>query len=258
MTAPPTPLHLEVIGLRKRFGARQALDGLDLEVRRGEVLGLLGPNGAGKTTFVRLLLGLERPDAGRLLLDGAPPPRGWLRRLGVAPQELALYDELTGRENVTFFGRLHGLRGAALRARVEDALAFVMLDERADERVAGWSGGMQRRLNLAVALVHEPELLVLDEPTVGVDPQSRALLLERVRALRDAGRTVVYTSHHMDEVERVCDRVAVVDRGRLLDAGTPDELVARHAGRAPDAPGGLARAPLERAFLALTGRALRD
>jgi ABC-2 type transport system ATP-binding protein len=219
-------------GVRKRYGDLLAVDGLSLEVRRGEILGLLGPNGAGKTTTVGLATGLLRPDEGRVEVAGAgapstPAARG---RLGVAPQALALYESLTGRENLAFFGSIQGVGGSALRARVEEALAFVGLVDRADERVAGYSGGMKRRLNLAAALVHDPEIVLLDEPTVGVDPQSRSLVFENVAALRGRGRAIVYTTHYMEEAERLCDRVAIVDAGRLLALGPVASLVAEHGG----------------------------
>jgi len=220
-------------GVRKRYGDLLAVDGLSLEVRRGEILGLLGPNGAGKTTTVGLATGLLLPDEGRVEVAGAgapssPAARG---RLGVAPQALALYESLTGRENLAFFGSIQGLKEAALRARVEEALAFVGLVDRADERVAGYSGGMKRRLNLAAAVVHDPQIVLLDEPTVGVDPQSRSLVFENVAALRGRGRAIVYTTHYMEEAERLCDRVAIVDHGRLLALGTVGSLLAEHGGR---------------------------
>ena len=220
-------------GVRKRYGDLLAVDGLSLEVRRGEILGLLGPNGAGKTTTVGLATGLLLPDEGRVEVAGAgapssPAARG---RLGVAPQALALYESLTGRENLAFFGSIQGLKEAALRARVEEALVFVGLVDRADERVAGYSGGMKRRLNLAAAIVHDPQVVLLDEPTVGVDPQSRSLVFENVAALRGRGRAIVYTTHYMEEAERLCDRVAIVDHGRLLALGTVGALLAEHGGR---------------------------
>ena len=220
-------------GVRKRYDGLLAVDGLSLEVRRGEILGLLGPNGAGKTTAVGLATGLLLPDEGRVEIAGAGAPSSPAarRRLGVAPQSLALYESLTGRENLAFFGSIQGLGGQARRERVDAALAFVGLADRADERVAGYSGGMKRRLNLAAALVHDPEIVLLDEPTVGVDPQSRGLVLENVLALRERGRAIVYTTHYMEEAERLCDRVAIVDHGRLLALGTVGSLVAAHGGR---------------------------
>jgi ABC-2 type transport system ATP-binding protein len=218
-------------GLRKSYAkAAPAVDGLSLTVGRGEVFGLLGPNGAGKTTTVALIAGLLTPDEGRVDVDGLGSPRqaAARRRLGVAPQALALYDDLTGEENVALFGRVHGHRGEALRHRVAAALDFVGLRDRGRDRVATYSGGMKRRLNLAVALVHEPDLVLLDEPTVGVDPQSRALIFENIRALKRAGKAILYTTHYMEEAERLCDRVGIMDRGRLLASGSVPELLQAH------------------------------
>ena len=276
--------------LRKRYGtAAPAVDGLSLEVRRGEVFGLLGPNGAGKTTTVSMIAGLLAPDEGtvELLPFGSPRTPEVRRHIGVAPQALALYDGLSGAENVALFGQLYGLAKGALARRVAAAIAFVGLEDRAPDRVATYSGGMKRRLNLAVALVHEPELIVLDEPTVGVDPQSRNLIFDNMLALRSQGRTLVYTTHYMEEAERLCDRVAIVDGGRLLALGTVSELIAAH-GETPvlvaEVAGEERRIPthdplaelnalaarervtsfkverpgLEQVFLQLTGRHLRD
>lgn len=240
------PARLRAVGLCKRFGERRALDGLSFDVRPGEVLGLLGPNGAGKSTLVRLLLGLEAPDAGRFEVDGGAPRRGWLRRVGVAPQELALYEELTGRENLEFFGRLLGLTGADLRARAAEVLEVVGLTERAGSRVEGWSGGMKRRLNLAAALIHGPDLIVLDEPTTGVDPASRAAILDEVRRRARAGAAVLLATHHLEEAVRVCDRALILDRGQVVAEGTIPDLVGRHGRGAADGLG------LERALLHLT------
>ena len=272
----------------KRYGVVTAVDRLSLRVRRGEILGLLGPNGAGKTTTVGLVSGLLEPDEGSVLVAGEAPASPRSRaRLGVAPQALALYEALTGRENLEFFASLHGLAGERRKERVAAALAFVGLAERADDRASAYSGGMKRRLNLAVAVVHDPEIVVLDEPTVGVDPQSRNLVLDNVLALRARGRTVVYATHYMEEAERLCDRVAIVDRGRALAVDTVEALVAAHgaasvlvvqtaAGESrletQDPVGDLVRLHssrgvsafrlerprLEDVFLHLTGRRLRD
>jgi ABC-2 type transport system ATP-binding protein len=248
---------LRLDGVRRRYGALVAVDGLTLEARGGEILGLLGPNGAGKTTTVGLATGLLEPDEGRVEIAGAGPPTRpeARRRLGIAPQSLAVYDSLTGRENLDFFASLHGLDGAARRERVLSALAFVGLADRAGDRVSAYSGGMKRRLNLAAAIVHDPEIVLLDEPTVGVDPQSRGLIFENVIALRDRGRAIVYATHYMEEAERLCDRVAIVDHGRLLAEGEVASLVAAHGGMAVPA---VERARLEDVFLNLTGRHLRD
>ena len=281
MLTLPTP--------RKRFGDLTAVDGLSLEVRRGEVFGLLGPNGAGKSTTVHMAVGLLPPDEGTVDVGGQGSPADpRVRRLvGVAPQSLSLYDELTGEENLAFFARVYGLDAAATRARTTWALEFAGLADRRRDRVATYSGGMKRRLNLAAALVHEPALLLLDEPTVGVDPQARNAIFERIEALRAAGCTIVYTTHYMEEATRLCDRVGIVDHGRLLALDTVDGLVARHGGdpvlvlrsggqetrpAPPDPLGELTRlaaqhpvddfrvdrAGLEQVFLNLTGRTLRD
>jgi len=276
-------------GLRKSYGAHLALDDLSLSVRRGEIFGLLGPNGAGKTTTVSLAVGLLEPDEGRVTVGGlgAPSAPAVRARLGLAPQALALYDGLSGDENVAFFGSVYGLAGPRLAERVKAAIEFVGLADRRRDRVSTYSGGMKRRLNLAVALVHDPELILLDEPTVGVDPQSRNLIFENVRHLREAGKTIVYTTHYMEEAERLCDRVGIIDHGTLLALGTVAELLAAHGGRPVlvaeaggeeirvEADDPLAelnrlaagrsvsafrveRATLEQVFLHLTGRQLRD
>jgi len=275
--------------LHKQFGAVVAVDGLSLEVRRGEILGLLGPNGAGKSTTIHMAVGLVLPDRGTVDVDGRGSPRqpDVRRRLGVAPQALALYEALSPEENLRFFARVQGLAGRALRERVAWALDFSSLTDRRRDRTADLSGGMKRRLNLAAALVHDPELVLLDEPTVGVDPQSRNAILDRIAELRGQGRAIVYTTHYMEEASRICDRIAVVDHGRVLATGTVEELLARHGGvptlvvrqagverRIPtrDPAGELGgilaagsvedfrveRADLEAVFLHLTGRRLRD
>jgi linearmycin/streptolysin S transport system ATP-binding protein len=274
--------------VRRQYGSLLAVDGLSLRVTRGEVLGLLGPNGAGKSTSVHLAVGLLAPDAGTVRVDSRDPRDPDARRqLGVAPQPLALYDMLSARENLEFFGALYGLSGARLRARVNWALDFVGLSERARDHVGAYSGGMKRRLNLAAALVHDPQLILLDEPTVGVDPQSRNQLFDNILALKQLGRTIIYTTHYMEEAARLCDRVAVIDRGKLLALGTVPQLLAQHGARPTlvaitsegehraetDAPLGelnrlaarctihsfrLEQATLEQVFLHLTGRTLRD
>jgi len=220
--------------LRKSYDGLTAVDGASFEIRPGETFGLLGPNGAGKTTTIHMLVGALQPDAGSIEVAGAPDPsRAEVRRaIGLAPQALSLYAELTGEENLLFFARLHGLRGARLRDRVDWALGFAGLREKARQRVGAYSGGMQRRLNLACALVHEPRVLFLDEPTAGVDPQSRIHLFANIEALAREGRTILYTTHYMEEAERLCDRVAIMDRGRILDCDTVPALLARHGGRA--------------------------
>jgi ABC-2 type transport system ATP-binding protein len=279
---------IRIDSVRKQFGSSIALDGLSLEVRPGEVFGLLGPNGAGKSTTMALLTGLHRPDAGSVRVLGGDPRDAALRaRIGLAPQSLALYEQLSARENLEFFARMFGLRGERLKQRVDAVLDVVQLSDRQRDHAGTFSGGMQRRLNLAAAIVHEPELVLLDEPTAGVDPQSRNALFDNVLALKAAGRTVVYTTHYMEEVERLCDRVAIVDHGRVLaidsvsgllrsHGGTPALVVERDgqserietadplaelnriAANARIDAFHVERPRLEQVFLHLTGRSLRD
>ena len=215
-------------GLRKSYGPRVAVDGVGFEIAEGEAYGLLGPNGAGKTTTISMLCGLLRPDAGEITVAGHrmdTDPFAAKSLIGFVPQDLALYPDLTARENLAFFGRLQGLGGADLRHRVDEALGVAGLVDRAEDRVEAYSGGMKRRLNIAVGLLHRPRLLVLDEPTVGVDPQSRAAILDTVEALNRDGMALLYTSHYMEEVERVCHRIGIVDEGCVIAEGTRDELV---------------------------------
>ncbi|NTU60120.1 MAG: ABC transporter ATP-binding protein, partial [Deltaproteobacteria bacterium] len=226
-------------------------DDLDLEVEAGEFFGLLGPNGAGKSTTLAVLCGLLHADRGTVHVLGSDVSRslGRLKQvLGLVPQELAIYPNLTARENLEFFGRMYGLRGKKLRQRVDGCLATVELEASADRLVATFSGGMKRRANLAAALLHEPSVLVLDEPTVGIDAQSRSAIFARLQELNRAGTTVVYATHYMEEAQSLCSRVAILDAGRVLLEGPPRELVAAR-------PGCL---NLEQLFLELTGRYLRD
>jgi len=280
---------LSLSNVRKSFGRIVAVDGLSLSVRKGEVLGLLGPNGAGKSTSVSLAVGLLAPESGTVTIEGhgnpvAPEVR---QEIGVAPQALALYDLLTGEENLRFFGEVYGLSGDALDRRVAWCLDFVGLTDRKGDRAGGYSGGMKRRLNLAAAVLHDPELLLLDEPTVGVDPQSRNKIFESIETLHRDGRTIIYTTHYMEEAERLCDRIAIIDAGKLLALGTLSELLAAHGGpptlvvkangseqrmQTADPLADLnriaatsaidafqmERPTLEQVFLRLTGRSLRD
>ncbi|MBU0755451.1 MAG: ABC transporter ATP-binding protein [Planctomycetes bacterium] len=218
--------------LCKSFGGAPAVTDLSLEIRQGEVFGFLGPNGAGKTTTVSMMVGLLKPDSGTVRIQGGGSPlvAEWRAKIGLAPQSIALYNELTGRENLTFFGKLQGLSGRHLKERVAWALDFVGLMERSKDRTGTYSGGMQRRLNLAAALLHDPPILLLDEPTAGVDPQSRNALFENIRVLKQEGRTVVYTTHYMEEAERLCDRVGIIDHGKLLALDTVDGLLQTHGG----------------------------
>jgi ABC-2 type transport system ATP-binding protein len=221
---------LHASGLRKRFGDLVAVDGVGFDVGAGETYGLLGPNGAGKTTTVSMICGLLDRDAGEIVvagdpMDGAAPAAK--AHIGYVPQEIALYPDLTAKENLRFFGRLYGLRGTDLQERVKNILDVVGLSDRADERVEHYSGGMKRRLNIAAGLLHDPKLLVLDEPTVGVDPQSRHAIFENVERLAAGGVAVVYTTHYMEEAERLCDRVGIIDAGKIIAEGTRRELVER-------------------------------
>ena len=225
----PDPV-LEVTDVRKRFGAVIALDGVSLAVEAGEVFGLLGPNGAGKSTLLTIAAGLARADGGTVKLFGKPFTRDDrdLRRLvGIGTQDLSIYPDLTARENLRFFGKLYGFRGKELDSRVSEVLDAVGLTDRANDRAGTFSGGMKRRLNLAAAVVHGPKLLFLDEPTAGVDPQSRNHIFEQVKALNAAGMTVIYTSHYMEEVQALCPRIAVLDGGKLRACDTLPNLLKR-------------------------------
>jgi ABC-2 type transport system ATP-binding protein len=216
-------MFLEVRELRKRYGPTVALDGVSFTVAEGEIFGLLGPNGAGKTTLLSVLSCLLEASAGEARLLGRPVSlvdRELRRWIGIVPQELAVYGELTARENLAFFGELYGLSGPLLQRRVEEVLAAAGLEERADDRVDTFSGGMKRRLNLGAGLVHEPRLLLLDEPTAGVDPQSRNHLFEEIRRVNRAGVTIIYTSHYMEEVQALCTRIGIMDHGRLVACDT--------------------------------------
>lgn len=218
--------------LSKRYGDIVALDDVSFEVNKAETFGLLGPNGAGKTTTIQLLCGLLKPDGGTVSLAGkADPTLPEVRlSLGVVPQTLAIYEELSARQNLRFFGRTYGLSGSKLKERVGQCLEVAGLTQRSSESVSKYSGGMKRRLNMVCSLLHEPTLLLLDEPTVGVDPQSRNLMFDTIEAMKAQGRTIIYTTHYMEEAERLCDRVAILDRGRILDMDRVENLIARHGG----------------------------
>lgn len=217
---------LRVDALVKRFGKITAVDGVTLDLRSGECLGLLGPNGAGKSTLIRSIVGRVIPDAGTITVFGAPADSTRARKeLGWIPQELALYPRLTCRENLQSFGSYQGLGGAALDEAVARCLEWATLKDRANELVKHLSGGMKRRLNMAAGLVHHPRLMLMDEPTVGVDPQSRNHIFEMIEKLRSEGMSIIYTTHYMEEAERLCDRIAIVDHGRIIALGTNAELV---------------------------------
>ena len=215
--------------LRKRYGERVAVDGVGFEIAAGETYGLLGPNGAGKTTSISMICGLLRRDGGEVMVAGRPVDIGATdakAAIGYVPQDLAIYPDLTARENLRFFGRLQRLRGKELERRVDEVLAVIDLADRAGERTEGFSGGMKRRLNIGIGLLHHPKLLVLDEPTVGVDPQSRNAILSSVAELEQEGMAILYTTHYMEEAERLCDRIGIIDEGKIRAEGTRRELVA--------------------------------
>jgi ABC-2 type transport system ATP-binding protein len=218
--------------LKKRFGNTIALDDVSFEVKKGETFGLLGPNGAGKTTTIQILCGLTKPDDGTVTLNGKTDPTLVDVRLslGMVPQTLAIYEEISAEDNLLFFARIYGLAGQQLKERVRDCLEIAGLSQRRKERVSKYSGGMKRRLNMVCSLLHEPPLLLLDEPTVGVDPQSRNSIFDTIEAMKKQGRTIIYTTHYMEEAERLCDRVAILDRGKILDMDTVHNLIAKHGG----------------------------
>jgi len=274
---------LEAVGLRKSYGTRAAVTDVSLRVRPGEVLGLLGPNGAGKSTTIGMISGLTVPDAGTVVLEGASlaaDPDGFRRRIGLVPQDLALFEELTALANLELFGALYGLPKARLRERAARVLAVVGLGDRGGDKPSTFSGGMKRRLNIACALVHDPDVLLLDEPTAGVDPQSRNAIFDNLESLRREGKALVYTTHYMEEAERLADRIVIIDHGRVVASGTLAELTAAlpaaqtlqvdvdatiDAGVLAALPGvkrvrhmGPDRGNLEDVFLTLTGRELRD
>ena len=246
---------LTIKNLRKSFGTLVAVDDVSFSVERGQLVGLLGPNGAGKTTTVSMIAGLVTPERGEVLIAGhrlsgdTDPAK---RRIGLVPQDLALYDELSARDNLRFFGALYSLTGRALDDAIATAVDLVGLADRVRDRVKTFSGGMKRRLNLAAGLLHDPDILLLDEPTVGVDPQSRNAIFDNLETLRGRGKALIYTTHYMEEVERLADRIVVVDHGKVIAEDTLAGLQSRVAGV------GGGKATLEAVFLTLTGRSLRD
>jgi ABC-2 type transport system ATP-binding protein len=218
---------LEVSGLRKSYGDVTAVAGVSFRAGKGETIGLLGPNGAGKTTTVSMIAGLVRPDAGEVQIAGralrgdTDPVK---RNMGLVPQDIGLYEEMSARENLHLFGALYGMEGAALKRAMDEALDLVGLKDRAREPVKGFSGGMKRRLNLAAAVLHGPDLLLLDEPTVGVDPQSRNAIFDNLESLKKRGKTLLYTTHYMEEAERLCDRLVIIDHGKIIADDTLQAL----------------------------------
>src|SRR4051812_17937408 len=255
MTQSPSMPLLEVKHLRKSFGSLLAVDDVSFSLEAGRLVGLLGPNGAGKTTTGSMVAGLVTPERGEVLVAGrrlAGDTDPSKRKIGLVPQDLALYDELSARDNLRFFGALFSLSGRALDGAIASALDLVGLADRARDAVKTFSGGMKRRLNLAAGILHDPDILLLDEPTVGVDPQSRNAIFENLELLKRRGKALLYTTHYMEEAERLADRIVVIDHGRVIADDTLAGLQSRVA-----AAGGV-RANLETVFLTLTGRSLRD
>jgi ABC-2 type transport system ATP-binding protein len=241
---------IEIRNLEKSYSNIEALRGLSLTLKQGEIFGLLGPNGAGKTTLISILAGLVMPTRGEGLIEKKSIFRqtGDVKKIiGLVPQELSLYASLTGKENLNFFGRMYGVKRKALRERVSSLLDLAGLNDKRDDLVRTYSGGMKRRLNLACGLVHSPTYVLLDEPTVGVDPQSREHIFHNIRRLKEEGISILYTTHYIEEAEKLCDRVAIMDEGRIMAIGSTNDLFADHG--CPD---------LETLFLKLTGKGLRD
>jgi ABC-2 type transport system ATP-binding protein len=239
--------------LHKSFNEHKAVDGVSFSVKKGEIFGFLGPNGAGKTTTIRMLSTVLEPDSGEITIGGfsvRKEAESVRSIIGVCPQELALYEDLSAIDNMVFFGRMAGLNGKDARAQAEEHLKLMGLLDRAKGKVAKFSGGMKRRVNLAIALMGSPQLVFMDEPTVGIDPQSRNNIFETIRGLRDNGTTILYTTHYMDEADRLCDRVAIIDGGKLITLDTPYKL--------KEQIGPPEKVTLEDVFLKLTGRSLRD
>lgn len=219
---------LKAENLYKNFGNIKAVDGISFEVKRGEIFGLLGPNGAGKSTTISMISTLMNPTSGEILFEGKnifDDPKEIRSKLGVVPQEIALYQTLSGFQNLSFWGSIYGLKGAELKNRINHVSEIIGLNERLKDRVDKYSGGMKRRLNIGAALLHNPELLIMDEPTVGIDPQSRNHILDTVLKLNQQGMTIIYTSHYMEEVEYLCNRICIMDEGKIIASGTQHELV---------------------------------
>jgi ABC-2 type transport system ATP-binding protein len=224
---------LKVNALRKSYGALEVVKGISFDIKRGEVFGLLGPNGAGKTTTISMITALIQPDDGEINVGGimlSAQPDMVKRKLGLVPQELALYPTLSAKDNLFFFGSIYGLRGKQLRERIDEVLEIVQLKDRAKDAIETYSGGMKRRINIAAGLLHEPDILFLDEPTVGVDPQSRNAIFESLEKLKAKGLTILYTTHYMEEAQRLCDRVAIIDQGEIIALDSPHNLVEQLGG----------------------------
>lgn len=251
------PVEIQVNNLVKNFGKLEAVKGVSFTIGKGEIFGLLGPNGAGKSTTINMMCGYLEPTSGDTLIDGlsvSKEPMKVKRLIGVVPQEIALYKDLNSIENLKFFGELYGLSAKECKERADDILHFVGLYDRRTEPIKNFSGGMQRRINMAIAMIHQPHFLLMDEPTVGVDPQSRENIFETIEKIRDQGTTILYTTHYMEEAERLCNHIAIMDEGRIIAMGTLEELLAlRDQTREVQRPHGL-----QELFIQLTGRTLRD
>ncbi|MGL5414861.1 MAG: ABC transporter ATP-binding protein [Clostridium sp.] len=246
---------LEVNNLKKTYGEKVAVKDVSFYVEKGEILGFLGPNGAGKSTTINILSTTLKRDSGEIKFKGKDiyrSGRAYKKALGIVPQRLALFDSLTAYENVRYFASFYGLKGEILKARVLEALDMVGLLDKKDECPKTYSGGMKRRLNIACALAHKPEILILDEPTVGIDPQSRNHILESIKKLREEGTTVIYTTHYMEEVQTICDRVVIIDLGKVIEDGTIREVIEKNCEEENEEKN------LEEVFLCLTGKKLRD
>ncbi|MDD6482692.1 MAG: ABC transporter ATP-binding protein [Lachnospiraceae bacterium] len=247
---------LRAKNLTKKYGNQTVVDNLNLEIRKGEIFGLLGPNGAGKSTTMNMVCSIKKPTAGQIELFGKDAKKyrsEVIPRIGYIPQELAIHGKLKAWENVELFASLYGIRGEKLKQTVENSLEYVGLQERRNEYAKNFSGGMKRRLNIACAIGHQPDLLIFDEPTVGIDPQSRNFILEKIKESNRNGATVIYTSHYMEEVEAVCSRIAIMDNGKMIACGTSRELKQMVAGENQEQD-----ITLEEVFLTLTGKKLRD
>lgn len=247
---------LRAKNLTKKYGNQTVVDNLNFEIRKGEIFGLLGPNGAGKSTTMNMICSIKKPTAGQIELFGKDAKKyrsEVIPRIGYIPQELAIHGKLKAWENVELFASLYGIRGEKLKQTVENSLEYVGLQERRNEYAKNFSGGMKRRLNIACAIGHQPDLLIFDEPTVGIDPQSRNFILEKIKESNRNGATVIYTSHYMEEVEAVCSRIAIMDNGKMIACGTSRELKQMVAGENQEQD-----ITLEEVFLTLTGKKLRD
>jgi linearmycin/streptolysin S transport system ATP-binding protein len=249
--------NVQVRNLVKTFDKIEAVKGVSFTINKGEIFGLLGPNGAGKSTTINMMCGYLAPTSGDTIIDGLSVTREPIKVkciIGVVPQEIALYKDLSSLENLEFFGEIYGLSKQARRTRAEEVLHFVGLYDRRKEPIRTFSGGMQRRINMAIALLHQPNFLLMDEPTVGVDPQSRENIFETIEQLRDQGTTILYTTHYMEEAERMCNQIAIMDEGRIIAMGTLEQLLAlRDQSREVQRPHGL-----QELFIQLTGKTLRD